>query len=175
MYDDIARHLVECDAKVQILLRALGQRDVNLGKAPRTGSKQREEFDARQIIANWAGFDLTRINGLGLTAVMKILSELGPDLSRFATVKHFLFVAWTVFRDQDQRRQGPLRQHEALGQSGTSDAKNGRDEPVAQRLGTRCILSSLVQPDGQAQRQHCHGAQTRTHGVFHAHPWRKLR
>jgi transposase len=66
MYDDIARHLVECDAKVQILLRALGQRDVNLGKAPRTGSKQREEFDARQIIANWAGFDLTRINGLGL-------------------------------------------------------------------------------------------------------------
>ena len=33
--------------------------------------------------------DLTRINGLGLTAVMKILSEIGSDLSHFATVKHF--------------------------------------------------------------------------------------
>ena len=33
--------------------------------------------------------DLTRINGLGLTVVMKILAELGPDLSRFETVKHF--------------------------------------------------------------------------------------
>ena len=33
--------------------------------------------------------DLTRINGLEVTSVMKILSELGPDLSRFANVKHF--------------------------------------------------------------------------------------
>lgn len=33
--------------------------------------------------------DLTRINGLGLTAATKILAEIGPDLSRFATVKHF--------------------------------------------------------------------------------------
>ena len=33
--------------------------------------------------------DLTRINGLGVAAVMKILSEIGPDLSRFANVKHF--------------------------------------------------------------------------------------
>ena len=89
MYDDIARHLTECDAKLQALLRARGQRSVDLGKVPRTGSKLREEFDARQILANWAGVDLTRINGLGLTAVMKILSELGPNLSRFATVKHF--------------------------------------------------------------------------------------
>jgi transposase len=40
-------------------------------------------------LANWAGIDLTRINGLGLAAVMKILTEIGPDLSRFANVKHF--------------------------------------------------------------------------------------
>jgi transposase len=33
--------------------------------------------------------DLTRINGLEVTSVMKILSEIGPDLSRFANVKHF--------------------------------------------------------------------------------------
>jgi transposase len=89
MYDDIARHLAECDSKLQELLRALGQRNVDLGKVPRAGSKTRQEFDARQMLANWAGVDLTRINGLGVTAVMKILSELGPDLSRFATVKHF--------------------------------------------------------------------------------------
>lgn len=89
MYDDIAGHLAECDTKLQTLLRALGQRTVDLGKAPRAGSKTRQEFDARQTLANWAGVDLTRINGLGLAAVMKILSEIGPDLSRFETVKHF--------------------------------------------------------------------------------------
>ena len=89
MYDDIARHLGECDAKLQALLTDLGQSTVDLGKAPRAGSKLRQEFDARQILANWAGVDFTRINGLGLSVVMKILSEIGPDLSRFETVKHF--------------------------------------------------------------------------------------
>lgn len=89
MYDDIARHLSECDAELQTQLRALGQRKVDLGKGPRADSKQRKEFDARQTLANWAGVDLTRINGLGLAAVMKILTEIGPDLSRFANVKHF--------------------------------------------------------------------------------------
>ena len=89
MYDDIARHLGECDAKLQGLLSKLGASKVDLGKTPRAGSKTRAEFDTRQILANWAGVDLTRINGLGLAAVMKILSEVGPDLSRFANVKHF--------------------------------------------------------------------------------------
>lgn len=89
MYDDIARHLGECDAKLQGLLSQLGSAKVDLGKTPRAGSKTRAEFDTRQILANWAGVDLTRINGLGLAAVMKILSEVGPDLSRFANVKHF--------------------------------------------------------------------------------------
>lgn len=40
-------------------------------------------------MANWAGVDLTRINGLGADTVLKLLTEIGPDLSRFATVKHF--------------------------------------------------------------------------------------
>ena len=49
-------------------LKDLGERDVDLGKAQRVGSKLRQAFDARQILANWAGVDLTRINGLGLAA-----------------------------------------------------------------------------------------------------------
>jgi transposase len=89
MYDDIAKHLGECDTKLQGLLNQLGSAKVDLGRAPRAGSKARVEFDTRQILANWAGVDLTRINGLGLAATMKILAEVGPDLSRFANVKHF--------------------------------------------------------------------------------------
>ena len=89
MYDDIGRHLTECDTKLQGLLSALGVSKVDLGKAPRAGSKLRAEFDTRQILANWAGVDLTRINGLGLGVVIKILTEIGPNLSRFETVKQF--------------------------------------------------------------------------------------
>ena len=55
MYDDIAKLLRDCDAKLQGLLSALGSAKVDLGKT-------RAEFDTRQILANWAGVDLTRIN-----------------------------------------------------------------------------------------------------------------
>ena len=89
VYDDIAKHLAVCETKLQGLLNKLGQAQIDLGKAPRAGSKLRAEFDVRQILANWAGVDLTRINGLAATTVMKILTEIGPDLGRFETVKHF--------------------------------------------------------------------------------------
>jgi transposase len=89
VYDDIAKHLAVCETKLQGLLNKLGQAQIDLGKAPRAGSKLRAEFDVRQILANWAGVDLTRINGLAATTVMKILTEIGPDLARFETVKHF--------------------------------------------------------------------------------------
>ncbi len=35
MFDDIARHLVECDTKLHAGLKDLGEREADLGKAPR--------------------------------------------------------------------------------------------------------------------------------------------
>ena len=60
-----------------------------MGKAPKAGSKSRVDFDVRQSLANWAGVDLRRINGLGVPVVMKLLTESGPDVRRCASVKHF--------------------------------------------------------------------------------------
>ena len=89
VYDDIGRHLAECDAKLDALLDQRAAAKIDLGPLPRAGSKTRIEHDIRQRLADWAGVDLTRINGLGVTIVMKLLTEIGPDLGRFATVKHF--------------------------------------------------------------------------------------
>lgn len=89
IYDDIDAHLAECDAKLDVLMAERGAACVDIGKMPKAGSKARLEFDVRQRLANWAGVDLTRINGLGVTVVMKLLTEIGPDVSRFASVKHF--------------------------------------------------------------------------------------
>jgi len=52
MYDDIARHLAECDTKLQAELKNLGEKKIDLGKPPRSGSKQRLEFDNRRILVN---------------------------------------------------------------------------------------------------------------------------
>jgi transposase len=58
------------------------------GPAKRAG-KNTPRFDLRTALARWAGVDLTRINGLAVTSVLTVLSEIGPDLSRFDNVKHF--------------------------------------------------------------------------------------
>lgn len=89
MYDDIGRRLNECEVHLRELIGARAQDDVNVGTPPRPGTQLRVAFDMRQMLANWAGVDLTRINGLEVTSVLKILSEIGPDVSRFANVKHF--------------------------------------------------------------------------------------
>jgi len=89
MYDGIEQHISQCEARLQTLMSALGASPVDLGRVPRAGSKARLDFDMRQTLANWAGVDLTRINGLAAGTVLKLLSEIGPDLSRFAGVKHF--------------------------------------------------------------------------------------
>jgi transposase len=89
MYDSLAQRVVECDEKIEALLRPLGVHEVKLSGPGKRCGKNTPQFDARTALARWAGVDLTRINGLSVTTVMTILSEIGPDLSRFASVKHF--------------------------------------------------------------------------------------
>src|SRR6202140_5973752 len=89
MVDSLAQRVLECDAKAEALLAPLGRHEVELGGPGKRRGKNTPGFDARTALARWAGVDLTRINGLAVTTVMTILSEIGPDLSRFANVKHF--------------------------------------------------------------------------------------
>lgn len=88
-YDHLASLVAQCDAKLDELLGKSAKANVDIGKLPRAGTKARKEFEVRQILANWAGVDLTRINGLGTSVVMTLLTEIGPDLSRFQSVKQF--------------------------------------------------------------------------------------
>jgi transposase len=52
-------------------------------------SKHAPNFDARQMLYQWAGVDLTRIGGIDVGTALKILVEIGWDLSRFKSAKHF--------------------------------------------------------------------------------------
>lgn len=89
MYDDLERRLGECNAKLQELLGQRGTHQVDVGPLPRQGTKARQEYQVRQMLANWGGVDLTRIDGIGAGTAMTLLSEIGPDVSRFETVKQF--------------------------------------------------------------------------------------
>lgn len=89
IYDELAQRVLECDDKIEALLAPLQHQPVQLRAQPVTRRRNQPTFDARQAMANWAGVDLTRIDGLGASTVLKLLSEIGPDLSHFASVKHF--------------------------------------------------------------------------------------
>ncbi|MHB1670314.1 IS110 family RNA-guided transposase [Thiomonas sp.] len=89
MYDSLAQRLGECNAKIDALLDARGTHEVKLEGPSKRAGKNTPAFDLRAALARWAGVDLTRINGLAVTSVLTVLSEIGPDLSRFASVKHF--------------------------------------------------------------------------------------
>jgi transposase len=43
----------------------------------------------REHLFKVCGVDLTRIDGIDVTTAMTVISEIGPDMSRFPTVKHF--------------------------------------------------------------------------------------
>jgi transposase len=89
MYDSLAQRVLECDAKIESLLVTLRRHEVELTGPGKRGGKNTPAFDLRTALARWAGVDLTRINGLAVSSVLTVLSEIGPDLSRFANVKHF--------------------------------------------------------------------------------------
>ncbi len=89
VFDALGERVIECDRKIEALLAPMQRHAIALRPLPKAKVKHAPTFDARQALANWAGADLTRIDGLGVSAAMKLLAEIGPDLSRFATVKQF--------------------------------------------------------------------------------------
>lgn len=57
----------------------------------RSGGRKPNEprFDVRAALYYVVGIDLTEIEGIGPLTALTIISEIGPEVSKFATVKHF--------------------------------------------------------------------------------------
>jgi transposase len=91
LYDAYGAQLTECDAKLQSMLAALvAGDDGEPTKGRQIGrSKNAPRFDVRRYLFKLCGVDLTRINGINPTTALKVISEVGPDMSRFKSAKHF--------------------------------------------------------------------------------------
>jgi transposase len=53
---------------------------------------QRSRWDGQTLTFKMCGVDLTRIDGISVSTALTVISEIGTDMSRFPTVKHF--TAW---------------------------------------------------------------------------------
>jgi transposase len=93
LFDTHQALIAEVDAKAEQLLARMQAHAVALAPNKNKGrTKNAPRFDARSALCGWAGVDLTRIGGIDVSSALKILAELGPDLSSFKTSKHF--AAW---------------------------------------------------------------------------------
>lgn len=88
------QHLIaECDQKIKSMISTFDSRvDIEQHPLPPNGKLQRKKNDPLELrgqLYRVAGVDLTAIPGLQATTVYTLLTEVGPDVSRFPSAKHF--------------------------------------------------------------------------------------
>jgi transposase len=84
--------IAACDARIQAQLRRFEDRGTD--EPPPAGPKPRADrhdlsFDATIELYRLTGVDLTAIAGLQAHTALKILSEIGLDMTRWPSAKHF--------------------------------------------------------------------------------------
>lgn len=89
-FDFIGTQLSECDREIEAQLESLQahEGDPARGKK-RSRARNAPRFDLRAHLFRMCGVDLTRIDGIDVTTALAVISEVGTDMSRFPTVKHF--------------------------------------------------------------------------------------
>jgi transposase len=96
LYEAYHQQIKQCDVELEACLRRFADKSGGKKVAPRATKRRVKAndvaFAARELLHRMAGVDLTAIEGIGETTALVILSEIGLDLSKFPTVKHF--VSW---------------------------------------------------------------------------------
>src|SRR5437773_1714914 len=96
LFDYYTAKIVECDTKLEQQYQAMDSRhekdaalpDLPPAK-PDSKSKNALTFNARAQIARVIGVDLVAVMGISAITAQTIISEIGTDMERFPTVKHF--------------------------------------------------------------------------------------
>jgi len=96
LVDYYTMKLIDCDRQLEQQYQAMQsgwEKDARLPDLPAakgdSKSKNAMTFTARAHIARVIGVDLVAVMGLSAITVQTIISEVGTDMERFPTVKHF--------------------------------------------------------------------------------------
>jgi transposase len=90
LYLAYERKIQQCDERLTQELQALPNRvDLKLQPLPPKAPKKQIDASLREGLYLKLGVDITAIEGIGARAGLAMLTEVGPDLSAFASEKHF--------------------------------------------------------------------------------------
>jgi transposase len=87
------KQIAACDHEIEAHLTRFEDKSGGqpLSAAPRARKVRRTApaFDARQHLHRLTGVDLTRIDGIDAPTALKVVAEIGLDMNRWPTEKHF--------------------------------------------------------------------------------------
>jgi len=94
LYDFYTRQIANCDAQIQQHYAAMKPRweatsPVSTAKTHRKRRKNEPASDVRADIIGLTGVDLVAVVGIGESLAQTILSEIGTDMTKWPTAKHF--------------------------------------------------------------------------------------
>lgn len=96
LFDHYTERITACDRELERMLMAIESRweeDAPLPDLPAAKGKSKTKnapaLSTRAHLARIVGVDLVQVTGLSASSVQTILSEIGTDMSRFPSVKHF--------------------------------------------------------------------------------------
>jgi transposase len=97
MYDAIQERITEYEKEILQKLAEMEREECRGPEVPKSKNPQkgraiqsRGQEPMRQALYRMSGVDLTGIDAIGVETVQVVLSEYGPDLSRFPTEKQFV-------------------------------------------------------------------------------------
>lgn len=103
----------ECDAQIEAHLLTFPDRPLPPPSAdiPPARRKRRHKgglpFDAQTLLEHKTGVDLTRIDGIDSNTALRVISEIGLDMSRWPTEKHF--ASWLALCPENRESAGRRR------------------------------------------------------------------
>jgi len=113
LYDCYRQQLQVCDEQLHAYLKTFADQSQGRPRPQRQVRRRRERgsndpaFDVANLLYRLAGVDLTVLEGIDANTALVILSEVGRDVSRFPTAKHFS--SWLGLCPQHQGSAGKIR------------------------------------------------------------------
>jgi len=91
LYDSYQAQIALCDQQIEQYLQTFTP--VTTAPCPPGPPKQHNKndlaFDVQTYLYQITGVDLTRIDGIGASTALAVISEIGTDMGRWPSVKHF--------------------------------------------------------------------------------------
>jgi transposase len=113
LFDAIQQRITACDGAIEAHLRTLlveAPADVSTPlpppRKPRKPRDNEPRFELRAPLHQLTGVDLSQIDGIGPYNALRLLAEIGIDMSRWPTEKHF--TSWLTLAPQNQISGGHL-------------------------------------------------------------------